>query len=89
MYVHKWKTALTSPIKAAVIVQIVSIVIADLLLWVGEHSECFTHLLEFLFLLLLHLWSRCTVTVCKGKTRYNRDKKNNHLMWSHLYFVSM
>ncbi len=67
------KKALTSTIEATVIIQVVAIVIADLLLWVGEHSEGLTHLLEFLFLLLLHLRSRCTVAVCgTNKTQTSR-----------------
>lgn len=46
----------TSAIKTAVILQVVPVVIADLLLRVGEDSEGLTHFFEFLFLLLLHLW---------------------------------
>lgn len=68
----------TSPIRAPVIIQVVSVVVADLLLRVGEHGESLTHLLEFLFLLLLHLWSRCAVAICVTKTRHGRDKMNNH-----------
>lgn len=58
--------AFTSTIHAAVVIQVMSIVIADLLLWVGEHGEGFAHLLELLLLLLLHLLSRRTVAVCKN-----------------------
>lgn len=61
---------LTSTIKAAIILQIVAIVITDLLLWVGEDSKGLTHLLEFLLFLLLHLWSSCTVAVCKKIIKY-------------------
>ena len=57
--------AVTSTITGALIFQVVSTIVAHLLLWVREHSEGLAHLLEFLFLLLLHLWSCRTVAVCK------------------------
>lgn len=65
-YDQRWteENWITSSTKAAIVIQVVSIVIADLLLWVREYSEGLTHLLELLFLLLLYLCSSRAVAIC-------------------------
>lgn len=74
---ENWNTSST---KATIVIQVVSIVIADLLLWVREYSEGLAHLLELLFLLLLHLCSSRAVAICPimpAKKTFGRNHQNN------------
>lgn len=70
--------ALTSAIESTVVVQVVSIVVANLLLGVGEHGEGLANLLELLLLFLLHLRGRGTMPICRG-WRHDAEGSNENL----------
>lgn len=58
------KLNITSSTKTAIIIQVMSVVIAGLLLRVREYSKGLAHLLELLFFLLLHFRSCRAVAIC-------------------------
>lgn len=66
---------ITSTIKAAVILQVVSTIVTHLLLGVGEDGEGLAYLLKLLLLLLLHLCGCRTVAVWKAMKEDQRGFK--------------
>lgn len=70
---------LTSAVEAAVVVQVVSVVVANLLLGVREHGESLANLLELLLLFLLHLGGGSTVPICK-RTRCDAEGSDENLL---------
>lgn len=81
---------ITSSTKAAIVIQVVSIVIADLLLWIREYSEGLAHFLELLFLLLLHLCSSRAVAICPimpAKKKLDETTKIIQLFFPQIIFA--